>query len=192
VLDEGAYEKLLKWIVTGFPTSRTPNVMDTMGMRLLRRFSTSLLSVEYPSVANTPSNLRVFQRKVELSFNILRDLQESADSALAAGNISPVSRKKGRAVANKRRIDPSSFDSMGITVPTTDAEVRDVHVMVLSQLRSILEVCRFIVDSSREGLNNPSTTSSFSGSRFYRRSSNLHTPRHYHRRECLPQRRSWG
>lgn len=162
-------------------------------MRLLQRFSSSLLSVEYPSAADAPSNLRVFRRKVELSFNILKDLQESADSALARGNISPVSRKKGRAVANKRQIDLSSFDSMGITVPTTDAEVRDVYVGVLSQLRSILEVCRFMVNSPREGLNNSSTTSSFSESRFYRRSSNLHTPRrNYHRRECLPQRRSWG
>jgi hypothetical protein len=32
---------------------------------------------------------------------------------------------------------------MGVTVPTTVAEVRDVYVGVLEQLRDILEVCRF-------------------------------------------------
>jgi len=36
---------------------------------------------------------------------------------------------------------------MGITVPTTDVEVRDVCVGVLAQLRDILEVCGFATDT---------------------------------------------
>jgi hypothetical protein len=180
----------------GFPTSDTPNMMDTMGMRLLRRFSSSLLSTEYPSGADAPPNLSVSRRKVELLFNILKNLQENTESALAGGNVSPVSRKKIEMVANDRRIDPSPFDSMGINVPTTDAEVRDVYVVALSRLRSILEVCGFITDGLRVKLNSPSTISSFSGSRCYRRVSNPRTPgQSYQRKGCLPRRRkrlSWS
>ena len=96
-----------------------------------------------------PPDLRVFWRKVELSFDVLKNLEENVTSTLTGGNVSPVSRRKGKAVTNSRRIDPLPFDSMGITIPTTDAEVRDAYVTVLSQLRSILEVCGFMVDSLR-------------------------------------------
>ena len=195
VLDEGAREKLLKWIITGFPTSPTPNMMDTMSMRLLQRFSSSLVSVEYPSTTEAPSNLRPFRRKVELLFDVLKNL-ESANSALAGGNISPVIRKKDKAVTNKRRIDPLPFDSMGITVPTTDAEVRDVCVAVLSQLQRILEVCGFIADCLCAELNSPSIIFSFSGGGSCRTFSNPCAPQqHCHRREYLPQLRKmrlWG
>ena len=191
-MKEGAFEKLSKWIVTGFPTPTTPNMMDTMSMQLLRRFSSSLLSTEYPSAASAPPNLRVFWRKVELSFDVLRNLEENANSASVGGNISPVSRRKGKAVTSNRRLDPLPFDSMGIAVPTTDAEVRDVYIEVLSQLRTILEVCGFIAGGLRVALNSPSTTSLFLGSRYYRRLSNPHTSRqNYHREEYLPQQRSW-
>ena len=78
---------------------------------------------------------------MELSFNVLKNLEENAAGALTGGSIPPVSRKKGKAATNNRRIDPLPFDSMGISVPTTDAEVREVYVGVLSQLQSILEVC---------------------------------------------------
>jgi len=111
-----------------------------MSMQLIRRFSSSLLSAKYPSTADTPPNLRAFRRKVELSFDVLKNIEENANSALTGGDTSPVSRKKGKAVTKNRQIDPLPFDSMGITVPTTDAEVRDVYVRVLSQLQSILEV----------------------------------------------------
>jgi hypothetical protein len=63
---------------------------------------------------------------VEQSFDVLKSLEENATGALTGGNVSPVRRKKGKAAANSRRIDPLPFDSMGIAVPTTDAEVRDV------------------------------------------------------------------
>ena len=122
-----------------FPTSAEPS-MNVMSMQLLHRFSSSLLSAKYTSTVNVPPNLRASGRKVELSFNVLKNLEENATGALTGRNIPPVSRKKGKAIIN-RRIDPLPFDSMGISVPTTDAEVRDVYVRVLSQLRNILEVC---------------------------------------------------
>ena len=122
--------------------------MDNVTMRLLQRFSSSLLFADYPSSADAPPNLRVFWRKVELSFNVLKNLEESANNASVGRNISLVSRKKGKGVTNNRRIDPLPFDSMGIAIPTTDAEVRDVYVEILSQLQSIMEVCGFITDTS--------------------------------------------
>ena len=134
-------------------------------MRLLQQFSSSLLSVEYPSAADALPNLRVFRRKVELSFDVLKDLEKTTKNVLTEGNTPPVSRKKGKAITNHRRIDPLPFDSMGIPVPTTDAEVRDAYVAILSQLRSILKVCKFIVESLCVELNSPSTTFSSSGSR---------------------------
>ena len=143
VLEEGAYAKFSKWIATGFPTSTTPNT-NAIGMRLIQRFSSSLLSAKYPSTADVPTNLRASRRKVELSFDVLENLEENAKGALTGGNISPVSRKKGKAIASNRHIDPLPFDSMGIRVPTTDVEVRDVYVRVLLQLQHILEVCGFI------------------------------------------------
>jgi len=156
-------------------------------MRLLRRFSSSLLSAEYPSAADAPPNLRVFCKKVELSFDVLKTL-ENADSALTRGNVSPVRRKKGRTITDDRHIDPRPFDSMGIAVPTTDAEVRYARVGVLSQLQSILEVCGFTVDDLGIGLNDLSVTSSFSESRCYRKSSNPRTlGQNYHGKERLPQ-----
>ena len=124
-------------------------------MRLLHRFSSSLLSAEYSSAADVPPNLRVFSRKVELSFDILKQLQEGANYALTGRNTPLVCRKRGKSATSNRRIDPLPFNSMGITVPSTDAEVHGVYVQVLSQLRSILEVCGFITDSLRIELKQP-------------------------------------
>jgi len=149
-------------------------------MRLLRRFSSSLLSAKYPSAADAPPNLRVVCRKAELSLDVLKILEENTDSALTGGNVSPTRRKKGKAITGNRHIDPRPFESMGIAVPTTDAEVYDVRVGVLSQLQSILEVCGFAVDGLGIGLSNPSVASSFSESRCYRRSSNPRTPMQNH------------
>ena len=135
--------------------------MDTLSMRLLQRFSSSLASAEYPSPADASPNLRVFCRKVELSFKILRVLEDNSNNPLYGGNNSPVRRKKRKAVTNNYCFDPLPFDSMGITVPTTDAEVRDVYATVLSQLQDILEVRGFIADSPCVGLNSLSTISLF-------------------------------
>ena len=105
--------------------------------------------------------------------------------------VPPVGRKKGKAVTKNRRIDPLPFDSMGITVPATDAEVRDVYVEVLSQLQNILEVCKFIANSLCVELNRPSIISLFSGGRCCQKSSSPHTPRQtYHRKgRFLDQRK---
>jgi hypothetical protein len=115
--------------------------MNAMSIQILERLSSSLLSANYPPTVNVLPNLRASQKKMELSFNVLKNLEENATGALTGGSIPPVGRKKGKAATNNRRIDPLIFDSMGISVPTTDAEVRDVYVKVLSELRSILEVC---------------------------------------------------
>jgi hypothetical protein len=152
VLEEGAYEKLSKWIVTGFPTFETPNMTDTTTMRLLQRFSSSLLFAEYPSTADASPKLRMlclraFCRKVELSINVLKALEKNTDGPQTRGNISPVSLKTNTAITSHRRIDPLPFDTMGLAVPTTDAEVRDVHLGVLSQLQSILQVRGFTAAS---------------------------------------------
>jgi hypothetical protein len=122
-MEEGAYAKLLKWITEGFPTPTTQNIMDATSINLLQRLSSSLRSVKYPSTTDVLPALRASRRKVELSFGVLRALEENDD------------------------IDPLPFDSMGIAVPTTSAEVRGVYVQVLSQLRSMLEVCEFTASS---------------------------------------------
>jgi hypothetical protein len=144
-LDENAYEKFSKWVTSGFPTPTTSNMVDTMSMRLLRRLSSSLLFVEYPSTADAPPDLRVFWKRVGLSFDVLKELEENASGAFTSGNVSPTSRKKGKQTFKNRRIDPLPFDSMGITVPTTGVEVHEAYVGVLAQLQNILEVRGFIV-----------------------------------------------
>ena len=153
-MDEHAYGKLSEWVLSGFPTPTTLNMMDTMSMRLLRRLSASLLSAEYPSSADTPSDLRIFSTKVELSFDVLKELEAHSNGAPTSENISPVSHKWGKQASKKHHINPLSFDSMGITVPATDVEVCDTYVGILSQLQSILKVCEFIPDGSRD-INRP-------------------------------------
>ena len=149
VLDEDAYKNLSKWMVSEFPEPATPNMMGTTSMRLLQRFSSSLLSVECPSVDDSPPDLRVFWRKVEFSFDVLKELEKSAKSILPSRNTSIAGRKKSRTVVKVRRIDPLPFDSMGISVPTTDVEVLDVYVEVLSQLQNILEVRGLVAGAPR-------------------------------------------
>jgi len=141
VLDEKAYQRLSTWIISGFPTPTTTKMSDTLSMKLLQRLSSSLLFAEYPSATDAPPDLRVFWKKVELSFNVIKELEENANNALTNGSTSPVSRKRGKQASKNRHINPLPFDSMGITVPTTDMEVRDAYAGVLSQLQSILEVC---------------------------------------------------
>ena len=162
-----------------FPTSPTSNIMDKMGMQLLQRLSSSSLSA-----SDASHGLSMFGKKVELSFNVLNLLEESFGSSLAGGKISSVSRKKGKAAVKNRHIDPLPFDSIKLSVPTTDWEARDVYAEALSQLRGILEVCGFIVTGLRVELNSFSITYSYSGSRRFQRFSNPCTSRHtYHRKK---------
>ena len=146
-----------------------------------------MLFAEYPSAADTPPNLRAFWRKTELSFGVLKALEETGNSASTGGKTSPVFRKKGKVVMKNSRIDPLPFDSMGISVPTTDAEIRDAYVGVLAQLQSILEVCGSIAGTFYMELNTPSITFSFSGCRHCQKFSNSRTPRQtHHRKEGFP------
>lgn len=145
MLDENAYKTLSKWIISEFPTLPTPKVMNTTSMILLQRFSSSLSVVEYTSVAGTSSDLRGFQKKMELLFNVLKELEENAERALTGGSTFLVGRKKGQVDAKIRRVDPLPFKLVGVPLPTTGLEAHDIYVGVLSQLQSILEVCGFIV-----------------------------------------------
>ena len=144
-------------------------------MRILQQFSSSLLSAEHPFTSDETPNLRALQRKSDLSFNVLKNLEENASGALTGESASLAGRKKGKAVTNICRLDPLLFNSIGIAVPDTDAEVRDVYLKVLSQLRNILEVRSFGVSGLGTELNVPRITSPSSGSQRYHRFSNLRT-----------------
>ena len=103
------------------------------------------------------------------------NLEENASGALTGENASLTGRKKGKAAASIRNLDPLPFDSKGIAVPTTDAEVRDVYLKVSSQLRNILEVRSFVIDGLDIELNGPRITSLSLGSQRCHRFSNPHT-----------------
>lgn len=155
MLDKTAYETLSRWIVSGFPTHTTQNVTDSLSMRLLQRLSSSLLFAEYPSTSDVPQDLHAFWRKVELSFEVLKVLETGAKGSRTSKTASPISRKR------TNRGNPDHFDSIGISVPTTDAEVHDVRARVLSELQSILEVRAFTDHPCILCSIGHSTTSSF-------------------------------
>lgn len=144
-------------------------------MQVLQQFSSSLLAAEYPSTSDETPNLRALRRKADLSFNVLKNLEENARGALTGENASLTGRKKGKAATNIRNLEPLPFDSMGIAVPNTDAEVRDVYLKVSLQLRGMLEVRLFVVDGLDAELNDPRITSPLSGSRRCHRFSNPRT-----------------
>ena len=165
---------LSKSIIASFPASAEPN-MNTTSMRILQQFSSSLLSAEHPSTSDETPNLRALRRKSDLSFNILKNLEENASGALTGESASLPGRKRGKTVTNIRRLDPLPFDSMGIAVPNTDVEVRDVYLKVSSQLRNILEVRSFVVSCLGVELNVPRITSPSSGSQRCHKFSNPRT-----------------
>jgi len=144
VLDEKAYEKLCGWVVSGFPTSTTPNLTDAFSMKLLQRLSSSLLFAEYPSAADAPPDLLEFWRKVGVSFKVLQDLEANARASQTGKAAPPTGRKKRERMTRGSRVDPRECDSTGIIVPITDAEAGEVHARLLPELRSILEVCSFV------------------------------------------------
>jgi hypothetical protein len=161
-------------MIASFPASAEPNT-NAMSMRVLQQFSSSLLSAEYPSTSSETPNLRALRRKTDLSFNVLKNLEENASGSLTGETASLTGRKKGKAATNIRNLDPLPFDSMGIAVPNTDAEVRDVYLKVLSQLRDILKVRSFVIDGLGIELNGPRITSPSSGSQPCHRFSNPRT-----------------
>lgn len=139
-LDDQPFERLSKWIVVQFPTSYTPNVMETFGIKLLQRLSSSLMPVEKVVTAERRSESRESLRKVDLALDILEELGKCADRAPVDVNVSPTSRKKPKALTRHLKLDPCPFDSMGIAVPTTDHEVRVAYDDILLRLQGILGV----------------------------------------------------
>ena len=134
-LDGQAYERLSKWIVSQFPTSATPNVMEALGIKLLQRLSSSLMSAE-----EHRNELREFQKKVGSSLNVLEELARCADRVSVGANVSPISRKRPKAPVRHIQLDPHPFDCMGIAVPVTEVEVRALCGDILPQLQSVLGV----------------------------------------------------
>ena len=140
VLGDQAYEKLSKWIVAQFPTPATTNVMETMGVRLLQRLSTSLQSVEVALTTQHRNEFRELRRKAGLSLGVLKELVKYADRGSADTNTPAAGRKKLKAPAKHIRLDPHPFDCMGIAVPVTEGEVRALCVDVLPKLQNVLRV----------------------------------------------------
>ena len=139
-LDDQAYERLSKWTIARFPTPTTLNVMEDLGIKLLQRLSSSLMPVEGMSTAEHRNELREFRRKVGLSLNVLKELGGWTDRASVGPNVSPITRKRPKALARHTRLDPHPFDCMGIEVPMTEDEVRAVCGDILPQLQNVLEV----------------------------------------------------
>ena len=139
-LDDQAYERLSKWTISRFPTPATTNVTESLGIKLLQRLSSSLISVEGVSTAEHRNELRELRRKVGFSLDVLKELGGYTDRVSVGANVSPISRKKPKALARHIQLDPHPFDCMGIAVPMTEDEVRAVCSDILPQLQSILGV----------------------------------------------------
>ena len=140
VLDDQPYERLSKSIISQFPTPATLDVMEALGIKLLQRLSSSLLSVEVVSTAEHRNELREFRRRVGLSLNVLKELAGCAGWASVDASAPLTSRKKSKAPARHIQLDPHPFDCMRIAVPVTEDEVRAVCVDILPQLQNILRV----------------------------------------------------
>jgi len=142
-LDDKAYERLSKWILSQFPPT-TPNVTETLGINLLQRLSSSLMSVEGVSTTEHRNELREFRRKVGLCLNVLKELARCAEQAPVDANAPPAGRKKSKASARHVQLDPDPFDCMGIPVPVTEDGARALRVEILPQLQNILRVSLFL------------------------------------------------
>ena len=140
VLDDQAYKRLTGWIIARFPTPATLNVMGDLGIDLLKRLSSSLMSVEGVSTAEHRNELRDFRKKVGLFLDVLKELGGCAGQASVGANGPPISHKRPKASSRRVQLDPNPFDCMGIAVPTTEDEVRAVCGDILPRLQSILGV----------------------------------------------------
>ena len=147
-------------------------MIDAISVRILQRLSQSLLSVEYPSDSDVPPDLRTFRRRVDLSFSVLRTLGETVDHL-----------PESSPLVYNHHIHQLPFRSVGVVAPTSVAEAYDVYGQVLSHLKTILEVCVFMIGDPPMKLNGSSTIYSFSGTHHIPRFSEFHTPRrHYHQK----------
>ena len=162
------FERLSKWTVARFPTSYTPNVMETVGIKLLQQLSSSLIPTERVVTAELRSELKESRRKTGMFLNVLKELGKNLGQALADTNAPPTSRKRSKAPARHIHFDPHPFDCVRIAVPVTMDEARTVCGDVLSQLQNVLRVSitlSFLLPSKH--LPGFSTTCSFSGDARY-------------------------
>lgn len=139
-LGDQPFERLSEWMVARFPTPHTPNVMEALGMKLLRQLSSSLVPVERVVTAEQRSELMESRRKMNLSLNVLTELGRCADRTSADANVSPTSRKKPKASQRHSKLDPHPFDCMGIAVPTAEKEVRAAYRDTLLRLQGVFGV----------------------------------------------------
>lgn len=144
VLDNQAYEKLSKWIISQFPTSAAANAMEALGIKLLQRLSSSLPSIEAVSTAEHRNELRGFRKRAGLSLSVLKELAGCTGRTSVNASASSTGRKKLKAPARHIQVDPNPFDSMKIAVPVTEDEARAVFVGILLQLQNILRVSVFL------------------------------------------------
>ena len=114
--------------------------MGTLGIELLKRLSSSLMSVEGVSTAEHRDELRELRREVGLSLNVLKELGGCAYQASAGASVLPISHKRPEAPSRRVQLDPNPFDCMGIAVPMTEDEVLAVCGDILPRLQSILGV----------------------------------------------------
>jgi len=115
--------------------------METLGIKLLQRLSSSFAVLDGAPTVEYRDKLRELRRKVDPSLDALKELGRCTDQASAGANVSPTSRKRPKAQVRHIQIDPHPFDRMGIAVPMTEDEARAAYGDVLSQLRGILGVC---------------------------------------------------
>lgn len=139
-LDDQAHERLSKWTIAQFPTLATINVMETLGVKLLQRLSSSLISVEGVSTLEHRNQLREFRKELGLSLNVLKELGRCADRTLVDAKVPPTNRKGPKGLARRTQLDPHPFDCMGVPVPTTYHKARVVCGEILPRLQNILRV----------------------------------------------------
>ena len=114
--------------------------MEAFGINLLRRLSSSLVPIEKVVTAEQRKELRESRRKMDPSLNALDELGRCADRTSADVNVSPTGRKRPKALARYSKLDPYPFDCMGLTVPTTEHEVRAAYSDILLRLQGIFRV----------------------------------------------------
>ena len=142
--DYSVYERLSKSIIAQFPTSSAPDILEALGIKLLRRLSSSLTSIEPISKAQHGKELRDFRKKMDLSLNVLTELSGCMGKASAGGNTAPVSPKRLKGRARRLSLNSDPFDRMQLATPATEDQARAMCSDILLQLQGILGVCIFL------------------------------------------------
>jgi hypothetical protein len=98
------------------------------------------MPVEDMATTEHRNELREFRRKVGSSLDALKMLGGYMNRASIEINASSAGRKKPKDLGRQLKLDPDAFDRMGMTVPTTEGEVRVVCGEILLRLKGILGV----------------------------------------------------